>query len=73
MLRSKVDGPPPISGDDVVIFRLQSFCREARRAQREAPALAPARTRVEGAPCSIFPEGCVYLLLKHAAACVCEN
>merc|ERR1740123_2648793 len=54
VLRSILEGPPPINLDDVVIFRLTRTCDEVQHALAEAPALVGARSRVEQAECSLF-------------------
>jgi len=57
LLKSKADGPPPVSYDDMVIFRLIRTCDEAQHALNKAQVLSNARQRVEDAQCSVRPEG----------------
>lgn len=55
-MRSKIDGHPPISCDDLLILRQTRCSKEAVSALQRAPALQVARKRVEEAGCMLFPE-----------------
>lgn len=55
ILRSKADGPQPISSDDVVIFRLTRFSKQIQDVLRSSPCLANCRQRVEASGCEVVP------------------
>ena len=57
---------PPISNDDVVIFRLSRFSKHIRDVLCSSPELATCHQRVEDAGCEVAPAFTEATLLKEA-------
>jgi len=55
MLRSKAEGFPPLSLENVVLLRLTRFSTEIRSVLQDAPSLKGCHARVAEAQCQVFP------------------
>lgn len=56
LLRSKSCGGPPISGDDIVIFRLSRFSKDVQEILSTSSQLGPCHHQVTDAGCQVRPD-----------------
>lgn len=56
LLRSKSCGGPPISGDDIVIFRLSRFSKDVQEILTTSSQLGPCHHQVTDAGCQVRPD-----------------